>query len=209
MACDTIQNFCASCQKAGQHSDIFCQDQVGGFKFSKSSEKNNKAFYNFINEAISAIKKIGNYGTKGTKKPSLEQLNTLKEVFPESKISHEDFNQLLSVLNISDKDIKSKQRLLGSYMIDLVNYINEYELSSNLCDDCNESCQSGQNCYQGGDDCGEGSCSGGSCLGGICGPLIGCSGCDTGAQGCQQAGCTCQSSQGCATHCQLGCMTGQ
>lgn len=205
MACDTVQNFCASCQKAGQHSDIFCDNQTGGFKFSKLSEPKNKAFKEFINEAIDAIKKIGNYGKKGTKKPSADKLNQLNTVESKFKIGANDFNSLLNVLDIENKDVKSKQILLGSYMGDLADYINNYELSFNLCDDCNDSCQSGQSCSQGG-DCGESGCSSPGCLGGICAIEVGCDGCNVGYEGCGSGeSCTCQSTQGCASSSQSGC----
>ena len=209
MACQEKQNFCSSgCQTAGEHSEIFCENQTGGFKFSKSSEKGKKAVYNFINEAIDAIKKIGNYGKHGTKQPSADELKTLKTVSAKQKIDTSDFNQLLTVLKITNKDVKKKQRLLGSYMDDLENYINNFELNENLCDECNESCQSGQ----GGGDCGESGCTSAACLGGICAPLVECSGCNTGVQNCSEGGgCPCHSAQGCATagQCAAGCLAKQ
>lgn len=139
----------------------------------------------FVNEAIDALQKIHDYGKEGTAKPSQAELDTLSKVASKQKISHLNYNQLLSVLNVSGKNVSSKQRLYGSYFYDLETYINNYKLDESRCDSCNSSCQSGQNCHQGGGGCG-GSCEIScqtNCEGGICGCQIGCEGiCALGAQ---------------------------
>lgn len=208
MACTTVQTFCASCQIVKEHP-IFNSSK--GFKFSKTATAKTKASPLFINEAVDALKKISEYGAEGTKNPSESELNTLKKVQSKEKITTNSYNLLLSVLKIKNKNVASKDKLLGSYFSNLENYINNYKLNDDRCSTCNATCQSGQSCHQGcGDTC-ENSCQT-NCEGGICGCLVGCQGtceylnqsgcgsCQGGSSNCNSG---CQGSESCAG-CQLG-----
>lgn len=199
MSCDTVQNLCASCQIVKEHPDIFCETsgQTEGFNFSASTKTKTKAAATFINEAIDALEKISSYKTNaGTKNPTEKELDTLKKVSKKEKVEPKNYNLLLSVLKIENKNVNSGDKLLGSYFTDLKKYINNYELNSDRCESCNAACQSGQSCYQGCGDICEVSCQT-NCEGGICGCEVQCLGtCEYASQtGCGncQAGGSCQS----------------
>lgn len=88
------------------------------------------------NEIQDAIKVVHNFGTYGVKKPNIDDLtDQQKNVY--TTLAY--YNDLLTRLEKTNKT--GVQYIKALDISDLKKFINEYELSSDLCALCNNSCQ--------------------------------------------------------------------
>lgn len=88
------------------------------------------------NEIQEAIKVVHNLGANGTKKPNIDGL-TEQQKNTYTTLSY--YNDLLTRLEKTNKT--GLQYIKALDIADLKKFINEYELSSDLCQLCNNSCQ--------------------------------------------------------------------
>lgn len=177
--CSTAQTFCnINGQTVGDNPSI-------KFKFSTLTQFNSKkkAYPNWKDEVIEGLKKINNYGSAGSNIFNESAINSLDKIASKDKIYAEDFNEILNILKINDtnKQVHSKNRLLGSYFKDLETYINSYQISSDRCNTCNSgcntTCQANAQCNDYCNSCNvtcDTNCEGGLCPSGY----EGCTGCE-------------------------------
>lgn len=130
--CSTAQTFCQNCQTVGEYSSI-------KFQFSETFAPKTKATTKWKTEVINGLTKISNYGSQGTKSPTDTELNTLHTILSKQKINDTDYNEIITILKNGTK-VQEKTRILGSYFLDLQDYINNYKLNVNLCNTCNSGC---------------------------------------------------------------------
>lgn len=190
--CTTAQNFCSTCQTVKEYDEL-------KFKFTDQPEQGESVNGTWKDEVITGLKKIHDFGEQGTKKPSKEEIDSLDKILSRNYCCPEDLNEIIIILDTttSDDKVDMGDHLLGSYFEELVELINDYELSADSCNTCNSGCNT--NCQANSQGGGGG---GGGCLTNCEGEgACACMGCQTCYfQTCHQGGCnqcgTCLRNQG-------------
>lgn len=106
--------------------------------FPDIGNKGSKITPEWKQQIINILKSIYNYGNAGTRNPSLAEINGLDAIVAKDRITAEDYNEVVRILN--GTAVKQKTRILGTYFSDLENYINNYKLNADRCNTCNSGC---------------------------------------------------------------------